>query len=140
MEWTLDSYSKDGHKNLATLADKKGKGLALTVWPATLFPRAVRGGSFEMTAEEARSAARLGSNREWFATDPNLPKSPWWLTDEPARGVGMRVIRPLDAPSKEELVKCWESDCEATESSLKIRLKEGRGAIGVLKEVPAKKK
>ena len=76
---------------------------------------------------------RIASNdKDWYDTDPNRPKSPWWLTDDPARGVGMRVVRPFVPPSKEELKKCWEIDNELTEIGVTERLKQGRGSQGVV--------
>lgn len=129
MEWTLDAFTPDGYKE----PPNSGVGLALTNWPTKLYPRVLRGGSFEFDPERARSAARIPSNdKDWFDTDPNRPKSPWWLTDDPARGVGMRVVRPYVQPSKEELKKCWEIDNELTELGVTERLKQGRGSKGVV--------
>jgi formylglycine-generating enzyme required for sulfatase activity len=130
MEWTLDAYTADGYKHLS----QPGTGLALTNWPTKLYPRVLRGGSFEFDPPRARSAARIPSHdKDWHDTDPNRPKSPWWLTDDPARGVGMRVIRPVDPPTDPELrKKCWEIDNELTELGVTERLKQGRGSKGVI--------
>jgi sulfatase modifying factor 1 len=131
LEWTLDAYTKDGYKHLD--GAKPGVGLALTNWPKELFPRVLRGGSFEFDPPLARSAARLASDDEkWYDTDPNRPKSPWWLTDDPARGVGMRVLRPVTMPDAAELPKLWEIDNEQTEAGVIERLGQGRGSQGVI--------
>ncbi len=36
----------------------------------------------------------------------------------------MRILRPLTAPTAEELKKCWEVDNEITENGLKVRLEK----------------
>ncbi len=75
MEWTLDAFTKDGYKRLE--GAKPGVGLALTNWPKELYPRVLRGGSFEFDPALARSASRIPSDDEkWYDTDPNRPKSP----------------------------------------------------------------
>ena len=62
-------------------------------------------------AERLRSAARRGSEDvAWKEVDPNLPKSPWWYTEDPALGVGMRIVRPFTAPDKTTQLKWWEPD------------------------------
>ena len=63
----------------------------------------------------------------WKEEDPNLPKSPWWLTTDPARGIGFRLVRPLMAPSEEEKKKFWEIDAEEIGWDVEDRLEEGRG-------------
>jgi hypothetical protein len=79
----------------------------------------------------ARSAARHKSEEdEWKLSDPNLPLSPWWYTEEPAMGVGMRLVRPLKGLSDEDEQKAWEADVDDLRTDVKARLKEGRGALG----------
>ncbi|MDX1963608.1 MAG: SUMF1/EgtB/PvdO family nonheme iron enzyme [Pirellulales bacterium] len=129
LEWTLDAYTPAGYD----AAVQAPAGLAATNWPKQLFPRVLRGGSFEFSADRARSAARTPSDdKTWYDTDPNRPKSPWWLTDDPARGVGMRIIRPVAPPTAEERVKMWEIDNPQTERGVTERLKQGRGTKGVV--------
>ena len=116
-EWVLDGYdpagfTEDGHIR----------------WPAEVFPRVIRGGSWESTAAACRSSARLASQDEgWKEEDPNLPKSPWWFTTDPARGVGFRLIRPLTPPKEEKEHKYWEIDAEEIGWDVGDRLEEGRG-------------
>lgn len=130
MEWVIDGYSPDGYK---ALADKPAPiPLAHAIrWPNELSNRVVRGGGWEDEAAALRSAARLPSDdEEWKTTDPNIPKSPWWYTDDPARGVGFRIVRsfrPLDA---ELIKKFYEIDNEDIQLSVDIRLEEGRGVRG----------
>ena len=56
-------------------------------------PNVVRGGSFMHPVSELRCAARLIELPEWDELDPELPRSPWWLT---AEFVGFRVARSLE--------------------------------------------
>jgi formylglycine-generating enzyme required for sulfatase activity len=50
-----------------------------------------RGGSFVDQAEKVNCEARERQTEAWNASDPQLPKSKWWLTDAPF--VGYRVVR-----------------------------------------------
>ena len=102
-----------------------------------LYPRVVRGGSFDLAAEDCRSAARLGSeDRDWKEQDPNFPKSPWWYTTEPATGVGFRLIRPLTVPNTREAQEAfWKADVpEILDDAISRIRNEGRGALGIVDE------
>jgi formylglycine-generating enzyme required for sulfatase activity len=94
-EWTLDQYQEDFYN---TLADG-----AVNPWriPDNLYPRTVKGGSWEDDPEFLRSSDRLISNREWQKRDPQIPKSFWWNTDAPF--LGFRIVRPAKEMSKEEI-------------------------------------
>ena len=137
-EWTLDYL--DTYKPAETAKN------AASDWVASklLDPRVVRGGTFEFTAHQCRSAARLGSDsstdadKGWRNEDPDLPMSPWWFTTDPARGVGFRLIRPLKTLPKAEMAKFWEIDNKETEIDVRDRLAGGRGVRGLVdKELPA---
>jgi formylglycine-generating enzyme len=94
-------------------------------------PRTVRGGSWEFAAEKCRSASRLPSDHDaWRDYDPELPQSPWWLCSDPARGVGLRLMRPLRPMSPLQRQEFWESTNDDTRYDVTDRIKEGRGAIG----------
>jgi sulfatase modifying factor 1 len=127
-EWTLDEYAADRYEKLgndAVAADKTVN------WPTQLYPRSIRGGSWLDEPLMARSAARHKSEEdEWKLSDPNLPLSPWWYTEEPAMGVGMRLVRPLKELSDEDEQKAWEADVDDLRTDVTARLKEGRGALG----------
>ena len=49
----------------------------------------VRGGNFRDTADGLRCDARVLPQPQWNQSDPNLPKSTWWLADAPF--VGFRI-------------------------------------------------
>lgn len=130
-EWTLDQHVADGYS--------KHKGKKLTVeqaWerPTKVFPRVLRGGSWELEAEQCRSASRLASDEEWRDEDPNYPQSPWWLTTSPGLGSGFRLIRPLAAPkSPQDRDKFWSADVPRIFKDAKNRIMDnGRGAFGIV--------
>jgi formylglycine-generating enzyme required for sulfatase activity len=54
----------------------------------------IKGGAFEEPASAARCATRRKQTPAWNATDPQLPKSRWWLPDAPF--VGLRLVRDPD--------------------------------------------
>ena len=51
----------------------------------------VRGGSFADSPSLIGLAARAWQTEDWNATDPQFPKSRWWLSDAPF--VGFRLVR-----------------------------------------------
>ncbi|MCA8944299.1 MAG: formylglycine-generating enzyme family protein [Planctomycetes bacterium] len=61
------------------------------VEPTQLYPRVVRGGSWQDPPKALRSAARMGSDPDWKMQDPQIPQSVWYHTD--ATFVGFRVVR-----------------------------------------------
>jgi formylglycine-generating enzyme required for sulfatase activity len=132
-EWVLDYHQKyvPSEKILNAATD--------WVKTETVDPRVVRGGSWEFEAQECRSASRLPSDTdEWRTTDPNLPKSPYWLTDDPARGIGFRMIRSLRILPRDEIEEYWKIDHEDIKYENDDRLSEGRGVRGLVdKDLPA---
>ncbi|MFH5805941.1 formylglycine-generating enzyme family protein [Alienimonas sp. DA493] len=95
-EWCLDQYDPNFYASLP--ADKVAKDPYNI--PKTIYPRTVRGGSWDQYPEELRSAARMPSTNDWKMQDPQIPQSIWWHTD--AIFVGFRVVRPLHEPTEEE--------------------------------------
>lgn len=49
------------------------------------------GGSYKSKAEELAYTLRAKQTRKWNETDPQIPKSTWWLSDGPF--VGFRIVR-----------------------------------------------
>lgn len=92
-EWTYDQYIPDFYAGIVS-----DNPVAV---PDKLYPQVVRGGSFDDTAKDSRSAARLASDPVWKQLDPQMPKSNWWFPEAPF--VGLRLVRPVKPPSKEEI-------------------------------------
>ena len=132
-EWVLDQYHEDGYTHVEEGASVTAEEAYRK--PTKLFPRVVRGGSWELDPEDCRSAARLGSDdKEWKIEDPNFPKSPWWYTDTPGLGVGFRLLRPLEAPATRDAKGAfWDADIESIVEDAKNRISDnGRGAYGTV--------
>jgi len=114
MEWCIDQYDADAYARAA-------KGATDPVaWPGmtpTPYPRVLRGGGYESEADRCRSAARMGSRPEFNTRDPQLPKSPHWLSD--GHTIGFRVVSPVKEPSEAEKLKWWEADDTRTVETLK---------------------
>ena len=132
-EWVLDQYSAHGY---SALKDKSSAGKSAIQWPSEPFPLVARGGSWELGAEDCRSASRLASDDDaWKEDDPNLPASPWWHTSSPATGVGFRIIRPLAAPADEpQRARYWDANLVEIEEDVQARLSEQSGALGLVDE------
>ena len=100
-EWTYDQYKADSYK--------EGEGKELinpVVVPTALYSHVVRGGAFDSEAADARSASRGASDPVWKQLDPQVPKSNWWFPEAPF--VGMRLVRPLNPPSHEEIMAYYD--------------------------------
>jgi sulfatase modifying factor 1 len=138
-EWVVDELLADGFARQAALPQPVPAAAAI-VWPERLYPRVVRGGAYYDDPVACRSAARRGSRDaggtpeapDWKDVDPNLPKSPWWYTEEPALGVGMRLVRPLVAPDQAVRSRWWDADIESIRADAADRLAQGRGAQGLV--------
>ena len=50
-----------------------------------------RGGSFRDGADGVQPDSRARQDPSWNSTDPQIPKSRWWLSDAPF--VGFRIVR-----------------------------------------------
>jgi sulfatase modifying factor 1 len=128
-EWTIDQFTPKGY------GDRAGKKLAwkdVVGWPTIAESRCVRGGGWQDSADRLRSASRMGSaDEDWKEEDPNVPLSPWWYTSDPARMVGMRLVRSATPLPKDMIKKFWDVDNENIDEDVNFRLQEGRGAIGI---------
>jgi formylglycine-generating enzyme required for sulfatase activity len=131
-EWVLDELVTGGYSAQASLPQPVSTAAA-AVWPKNLSPRVVRGGAYYDEPAQCRSAARRGSEDiAWKDVDPNLPKSPWWYTEEPALGVGMRLLRPLAVPDLAERRRWGDADIQSIRDDIESRMLEGRGSRGIV--------
>jgi len=74
----------------------------------------------------------MGSiDEDWKVDDPNIPLSPWWYTADPARMVGMRLVRSAKPLPNELMKKFWEIDAPSIQEDVDARLNEGRGVTGI---------
>ena len=136
-EWTVGKHTEDGYQ---AYVDKQPI-LATDVvqWPEASEPCVVRGGSWELDPPDLRCAVRLPSDDdEWKVEDPNFPKSPWWFTSDPARGVGFRLFRSYKPLSKEKIANFWDTTSEDVLADVESRVIGGRGGYGLLdQKLPA---
>jgi sulfatase modifying factor 1 len=95
-EWTYDQYIPDFY---TTVKGQKTDNPVAT--PEKLYAHVIRGGSYESNAQDLRSAVRLASDPVWKQLDPQIPKSNWWFPEAPF--IGMRLVRPVNPPSKAEI-------------------------------------
>ena len=112
-EWCIDQFQADWYAQFAGKVTDAEKTIN---WPKQQYPRVLRGGNYDSEAAECRSASRLGSNRLMNNTDPQIPKSPHWLSD--GFMVGFRVVAPVKQPSEAEKHKWWDVDDPVTEKAI----------------------
>ena len=103
-EWVLDQFVPPDKKSPKELV------VDPLVLPNTLYPRTVKGGSWDDDGKSHRSASRMKSEGWWKEQDPQLPKSVWYHTD--ALFLGFRVVCPRNVPSIDEIEKFWPSEAE----------------------------
>ncbi len=115
-EWVLDRWDR---KFYASLGESAANPVA---WPEKLYPRVVRGGSWDDDPDRLRSAARRASKKSWKVQDPQLPKSIWYHTD--ATFVGFRVVRSFAEPDDATKARYWDPDVDAVRA---IMEKQRRG-------------
>jgi formylglycine-generating enzyme required for sulfatase activity len=95
-EWVQDKYEAGFYKALP--ADQIAES---PLCIARLeYPRVTRGGSWMSEPSLVRSAVRQPSTEKWKESDPQAPKSAWYITDAPF--IGFRIVRPLRTPSLDE--------------------------------------
>lgn len=87
-EYCADWYAADAYAQMSNgVTDPKG--------PATGEEHVIRGGTFKSDAGGVRSAARGYTETDaWLKTDPQMPKSIWWLSD--CNHISFRVVCEFD--------------------------------------------
>jgi formylglycine-generating enzyme required for sulfatase activity len=87
-EYCLDWYAADAYEKLQDgVQDPKG--------PASGEEHVIRGGYFNSGIGDVRSAARdYTKSVAWLKTDPQMPKSIWWLSD--CNYISFRVVCEFD--------------------------------------------
>lgn len=136
-EWVLDEL-RDGW--YASLAGRPVDQATALCRPEVLYPRVLRGGSWNMDPPDCRSAKRRASNDDdWRSYDPNSPQSPWWFASDESQDVGFRIVRPRNPPPRDEWSKYWDADLPEIQEVVDQRIDdEGRGERGrVDAELPA---
>ncbi len=84
LEYCADWYAEDAYSQVKD-------GAVNPQGPASGTHYVVRGGCYQDDAAEIRCAARRCTDYEsWLRTDPQNPKSIWWLSD--MKGIGFRVV------------------------------------------------
>lgn len=94
-EWCLDMYSIKAYDEFPWKSP--------LITPRKLptdgrFGHVVRGGTFNSTANELRSASRWVSKPSWMEQDPLIPQSIWWLAprQKDRVWVGFRIVRAIE--------------------------------------------
>ena len=102
LEWTLDQHVDNRLKHFGNKAQKDPWVIATKA-----YPHVTKGGYWQQDIEAISSAARHPSSPDWKASDPQSPKSIWYHTD--TAWLGMRLVRPANIPSLEEMYRAWNS-------------------------------
>ncbi len=89
-EWTLDLYDA----KLYAARAKDAKQPTLNPPKDIKWGHVVRGGSWADKPEDLRAARRVVSEIVWMDSDPNRPRSIWWLTNKDT--IGFRIALPAD--------------------------------------------
>lgn len=108
LEWTLDQYVPNRKEHF-------GKEKVNDPWvrATTPYPHVTKGGHWQQKIEELSASTRHPSTPAWKVIDPQTPKSLWYFTGTP--WLGMRLVRPVEIPSAEEMYHYWNSGVEADE-------------------------
>lgn len=99
-EWTMDHYEADAYKSRKASPASNPVNIS-----EELYPKVIRGGSYKSNAEDLRPTRRFKSSADWKRIDPQIPKSQWWFPEAPF--LGLRVVRPQNPPSGEEIEKYY---------------------------------
>ena len=87
------------------------------------------GGHLDSIAENCQCDSMIRSNSNWWAEDPEYPRSPWWTTSDEGLLTGFRIIAPLTPMSPQEKQIAWEPDSAELLNDVKNRILGGRGTF-----------
>ncbi len=101
-EWTLDQQVPNRREYF-------GKDKVTNPWikATKSYPHVTKGGYWTLPLAEVSAGARIPSSPKWKQTDPQEPKSQWYLTDTP--WIGLRIVRPAKIPTALEMYHYWNS-------------------------------
>lgn len=129
-EWVLDQFDERGYKKLEKRVAARREPIR---WPTELYPRTVRGGSWDSDPQACRSASRRASSIDWQELEAQIPTSPWWLASDMQSEIGFRIIRPIVPPPKKDHAKYWDTDIEALQEAIEDCVTQSaRGAVGIV--------
>lgn len=130
-EWTVNTFTNDGYA--AWDSKTPVNATEFVVWPEEPTRYVVRGGSWQSDASAIRSAARMATDGDqWKLEDPNLPLSPWWFTDDPTRGIGLRLFRSYQPLSQDEIAKFWGPNESEIRETVEFKVADGRSYYGLV--------
>lgn len=128
-EWTVNQHAPTGYS--AYVNDQPINATEMVKWPKVQEAYVIRGGSWESDALGLRCASKLFSNEEdWKEDDPNYPRSPWWYTNDPTRGIGFRLFRSYRTLAPEVIEKFWNATAEEVNEIVEEKVADGRSYFG----------
>ena len=139
-EWTVNAHTPDGYGWFDSLDPSPEQKTVR--WPKTVYPCVVRGGSWQSTISELRSANRVASDESWQEEDACLPSSPWWHASQQATAVGFRLFRSARDLPTESIARYWDHTSSEVHRDVLSSLQNGRARVGILDErfMPAAEK
>ena len=128
-EWTVNQFEPEGY---AVYVDKQPiNAIEVIRWPTIEDAGVVRGGNWKSNPEELRCASRLVAEYvRWRERDPNDPKSPWWCTDDPTRGIGFRLFRSYEPLDRALIQKFWDANTDEINEVVQFKVRDGRSYYG----------
>ena len=131
-EWTVNAYTEDGYAWLKKLKQPV-KAIEAVKWPESASGCVLRGGTWESDPENLRSAARIVSDDPaWKEKDPNFPKSPWWFSNDPSRGMGFRLFRSYETLDDKTIRKFWDHIAADAADDVASRIKSKKNRYGLV--------